>query len=764
MVSPRFRTFVVRIQFKSHIMTKKTFCLVFAILALQSFGWIDVSTARAQSNSILSTKWTGSEPATVAAATTGSDGNTVFIYNVGKKLWLGRGGRWGTESVLSEVAQEFTLSGSDREGFKFKSTMRLHDKGADESSYLTMTNGTADVSTHDRLNYFLDQANVTYSTVKFTQVNTTDGSKVYQMYIHNSNATATQMVVADYYMVASRNANSSDPAGRTDYINGFLINDLPGDKSDEWILVTRQEYKEKFETANATEAQPVPGTFLVRDNDFSRNNLDVTYWKCVFDGTDHNLYNGVTTKSINTSDWNTYLHSPADAKAYGYIYYVGNGKANNNDQQTGGGKWTGNIHGANGKVHQKLDGIFREGWYQVRCHAFTTGAAGTAKLYASVDGITQKSTKFTEYAEDNLLTLKADGEPTPSTYLAANDVVNGSRVVDGQTTYPYTASVLVYVQSKDGSFQNMDFGIKVEDAGSNSWTSFDNFQIYYLGTTVNEIVLDEERTSVDYMNTQNTEKALNEKSTVYLHRSLNAGKWNSLVLPFAMNENQIQSIFGAGTIVSAFRGARDESHPNRMYFEETKNIEAGKLYIIKPAKGEDSGQPTVSASAAPYNITLTGGSYYTIPQVSYGQTNDFTAEVTGESGPETFTHGQVQFVGTYVSDGGTASIPAYSYVLKGGSSSTAGLWYYRTVETRTKGFRGWLQQAQSEPKHVEFCINGVVDETTGIEGISADTPVPVKAARGVYNLNGQLLRTGSDSLEGLPHGIYIVNGRKVVVE
>ena len=768
MVSPRFRTFVVRIQFKSHIMTKKTFCLVFAILALQSFGWIDVSTARAQSNSILSTKWTGSEPATVAAATTGSDGNTVFIYNVGKKLWLGRGGRWGTESVLSEVAQEFTLSGSDREGFKFKSTMRLHDKGADESSYLTMTNGTADVSTHDRLNYFLDQANVTYSTVKFTQVNTTDGSKVYQMYIHNSNATATQMVVADYYMVASRNANSSDPAGRTDYINGFLINDLPGDKSDEWILVTRQEYKEKFETANATEAQPVPGTFLVRDNDFSRNNLDVTYWKCVFDGTDHNLYNGVTTKSINTSDWNTYLHSPADAKAYGYIYYVGNGKANNNDQQTGGGKWTGNIHGANGKVHQKLDGIFREGWYQVRCHAFTTGAAGKAKLYASVDGITQKSTKFTEYAEDNLLTLKADGEPTPSTYLAANDVVNGSRVVDGQITYPYTASVLVYVQ-KNGdtmqSMQSMDFGIKVEDASADSWTSFDNFQIYYLGTTDNEIVLDEDRTSVDYMNKQNNQKAQDEKSTVYLHRSLNSGKWNSLVLPFAMNENQIQNTFGPGTIVSAFKGAIDENHPARIYFVETTEIKAGTLYIIKPSKGEPSNQPAVSASADPDHISFPeGSSYYTIPQVSYGQTGDFTAQVTGDKGSETYTQGQVQFVGTYVSDGVNASIPANSYVLKGGNSTGAGLWFYRTVPTKTKGFRGWLQQTQSGAKHVEFSINGVVDETTGIEGISSDSSGSMKASQGVYNLNGQLLRTSSDSLDGLPHGIYIVNGRKVVVE
>ncbi len=741
-------------------MTTKTFYFVFAMLVLQSFGWTDISTAEAQSNSILSTEWAGSDPADVAKATPGSDGNTVFIYNVGKKLWLGRGGRWGTEAVLSEVAQEFTLSSSG-DGYKLKSTMRLEGQGADQSSFLTMTNGTKNVSTYDWLNYFLDHDHATLSVVNFSQVTTTDGSKVYRMYIKNP-TTSNYVSRANYYIVGSRNTNSSDPEGHTDYINGFLEAELPQDKSDEWVLVTWQEYKEKFEAANASEAQPVPGTFLIRDNDFSRNNLDVTYWKCVFNGADHNLYNGVTTKGINTSNPNTYKHDPSDGTRY--TYYVGNGQSNNEEQQTVGGKWTGNILGDQGKVHQKLDGIFRVGWYQVRCHAFTTGAAGTAKLYASVDGNYKKTTKFTEYAEDNLLTLSDDNVPVPPTYLDAYDVVNTSHIVDGQTTYPYTASVLVYVQKNGDTMQSMDFGIKVEDAGAGSWTSFDNFQIYYLGTTVNEIVLDEERTSVDYMNKQNTEKAHNEKSTVYLHRSLNAGKWNSLVLPFAMNENQIQSIFGARTIVSAFRGATDESHPNRMYFDETKTIEPGSLYIIKPTKGEDSGQPTVSASADP-NITLTGGSYYTIPQVSYGQANDFTAEVTGKSGPETCTDGQVQFVGTYVSDGSTASIPANSYVLKGGSSKTAGLWYYRTVKTRTKGFRGWLQQqAQSGAKHVEFCINGVVDETTGIEGISADAPVPVKAARGVYNLNGQLLRTGSDSLEGLPHGIYIVNGRKVVVE
>ena len=32
----------------------------------------------------------------------------------------------------------------------------------------------------------------------------------------------------------------------------------------------------------------------------------------------------------------------------------------------------------------------------------------------------------------------------------------------------------------------------------------------------------------------------------------------------------------------------------------------------------------------------------------------------------------------------------------------------------------------------------------------------------VYDMNGRKVRSGSTSLEGLPHGIYIVGGKKVV--
>lgn len=736
----------------------KKFCITAAMCFVACLTGI--SNVEAQSNSVVSTSWTGTDPLSIVSSTSGSDQNTVYLYNVGKKLWLGRGGRWGTEAILSEVAQEFTMSGSFSSGYKLKSSLQVEDGGS--ASFLTMADGSSKNIPNDWLNYYLDHnLDGGLSVVYFLPVSTTDGTNTYSIYSMSSNYPSRVSRNKPYYMAAAHNTGSSDDSGLSDYINAFLKNSLPTDKSDQWILVTRAEYKDKFQKANASQAQPVPGTFLMRDNDFARNDNEVTNWKCVFNGTEHNLYNGVTTSTSVSTDKNTYQHTPTDATNL-YTYYVGNGYGNDNNQMQHGGKWTANIHGASGEVHQTLDGIFREGWYQVRCHAFTTGASGTAHLFASVDGATQKTTKFTEYAEDNILTLAS----APTSYVNAYSVVNGSQIIDGATSYPYTASVLVYVSSKSSGMQNLKLGIKVSGAAKNAWTCFDSFQIYYLGSTANEVVLDETRTSVDYMNEQNTDKARNSKSTVYLHRSLNAGKWNSLVLPFSMNENQIQTVFGSGTIVSAFRGATDASHPNRLYFAETKAIEAGKLYIIKPSKGEDANQPEVTATVNSDNIKLSkGSSYYTIPQVNYGQTGVYQASVSGDKGSEAYKGPQLQFVGTYVSDSddGEASIPANSYVLKGGTSETAGLWYYRTVKTKTKGFRGWLQQVSGNAKSTEFCINGIVDETTAIDDIEVSAPAVTVRRRGVYTLSGQRVREAGTQLTGLPDGIYIVDGRKVVV-
>lgn len=338
------------------------------------------------------------------------------------------------------------------------------------------------------------------------------------------------------------------------------------------------------------------------------------------------------------------------------------------------------------------------------------------------------------------------------------------------------------------TFETLSFGIQVgsaadetQDADANAWTCFDNFKIEYLGTPPNDLILDEDQTDGGYIKAQaqDDNKTL-QKSIVYLHRTMNAGKWNSLVLPINLTVGQVKSIFGDQVHISKFYGAR-EDHLQRIVFDPiTANrndpdaiaIEAGKLYLVKPTAdgGMPQGQTEKTFTYDGKTISVTN--YYTIVGVTFKQKKDvkdinYSARVEGTKGSEEYgTAQQVQFVGTYVKCFDNDLIPANSYVLNGNNKGgTAGLWYYRTVETKTKGFRGWLQSVTGQASKVfEYEIEGVVEQvngnTTAIDGIEAAQ----QHSANIYNLNGQLVRQGATSTEGLPSGLYIVGGKKLVVK
>ena len=91
-----------------------------------------------------------------------------------------------------------------------------------------------------------------------------------------------------------------------------------------------------------------------------------------------------------------------------------------------------------------------------------------------------------------------------------------------------------------------------------------------------------------------------------------------------------------------------------------------------------------------------------------------------------------------------------------------------------KGFRCWFEltgntdssaSATAPAKDVSLYIDGVKDETTAIDDIvdgnSLFSVARVYKSNAVYNFNGQMMRRGS-STEGLPSGIYIVNGKRIM--
>ena len=55
-----------------------------------------------------------------------------------------------------------------------------------------------------------------------------------------------------------------------------------------------------------------------------------------------------------------------------------------------------------------------------------------------------------------------------------------------------------------------------------------------------------------------------------------------------------------------------------------------------------------------------------------------------------------------------------------------------------------------------------ITPSTAIEAVSAETLFGGKSSD-IFSLTGQLVRKNAQSLKGLPAGIYVVGGKKVVV-
>lgn len=784
----------------------------------------------------------GEQPIAAWTGTTPSDANgqTVYLYNVGTKQFLGKGGRWGTEATMNVEGVPFTLTyGSGT----FTLTSKVKLQGGSSTGKLTLMDGK--ISVHDKGNYFVDQ-----NGSSFTATKQGDG------YVITSKATNSGSTMYNKtYKVVALGANQKA------YAKLSTEAWVQGDSTDyaTWIIVTEDQRKDAFKTVNNAHVAAVNATFLMSDFDFARNDNSCSEWKTgatstgtttgtlsyenkvckpedaypkttkVYTYTSEHKYIGNrkhTSEIVTTEDhgptWErtcqessdhilttttvTYTKTKTeDTVVGGYTYYLGNGyddteykdgetdpntgetmTVGENRQQSYGGAWTANIHGARGSVVQTIPtkNMIKEGWYRVSCVGFTTATKGIARLYAAagMGNTTGSATAQSEkFAIANL--HRIDAANKPATYVAA------SKLLDTPNVNTYDASVKVYVSEKTtGGYETLSFGIQVgsaadetQDADADAWTCFDNFKIEYLGTPPNELILDEDQTDGGYIKAQaqDDDKTL-QKSIVYLHRTMNPNKWNSLVLPISLTVGQVKSIFGDQVHISKFYGAR-EDHPQRIVFDpitadrndpDAIAIEAGKLYLVKPTAdgGMPQGQTEKTFTYDDKTISVTD--YYTIVGVTFKKKSEiaddaYSGRVMGDTGSEEYgTAQQVQFVGTYVKCFDDNNIPANSYVLNGNNlGGTAGLWYYRTVETKTKGFRGWLQSVQGQASKVfEYEIEGVVEQVNGnataIDGIEAAQ----QHSANIYNLNGQLVRQGATSTEGLPSGLYIVGGKKLVVK
>ena len=265
---------------------------------------------------------------------------------------------------------------------------------------------------------------------------------------------------------------------------------------------------------------------------------------------------------------------------------------------------------------------------------------------------------------------------------------------------------------------------------------------------------------------EKSQKKYKENLTMYFQRSFVEGEWNSLIMPVNLTKAQFDEAFGSDAKLAKANKVYDSNGNLIIGFslvEEDKNnansayLVANTPYIINISKKTAlKGAITIDAG------TISGDIYKVDNSLAAGGVT-FTYDNDKATNPieQNFPVAQaittkwgmtdLKFIGSYDNH---QDLVAGNYIWNNGK-------LYLTKNNHwMKGYRCWLVptwsgSATGNAKLLSFGFgNG---ETTGINMPSMGNTT---GSTKVYNLNGQRV----DNMLGVQPGIYIVNGKKVVVK
>lgn len=336
--------------------------------------------------------------------------------------------------------------------------------------------------------------------------------------------------------------------------------------------------------------------------------------------------------------------------------------------------------------------------------------------------------------QNNVYESNIDNKETWGKYATPNngadDNVMGSHgwsvLVDAAVTYTFDVKA-------GKTYYIYNYGSKLGFYGF----SFDEAA----GQTVKNYDFDETAT-----NTIELTKA-GELTTAKVNRKMTAGVWTTCVLPFSLNKQQVDAIFGKtydretpdGTQILYF----DRVEGTKAIFvrHAYNNIVAGKPFLIKPTK-EVASINTAEVEGYPYVTIENAAPAEWCKGNGYVWMSSYSNDLTVKEGDCFISNNDGSFK-NFVGAPGTL-----------------------------KGFRGYLKNigtngvSEAKKLTVGMGSNVTTDETSAIDGILIDGDMPadsVTAADGkVYNLNGQVVATSYRQFQALPGGVYVVNGKKVV--
>lgn len=751
-----------------------------------------------------------------------------FLYNVKTGLLLNVGGYWGTHVSLQEYGMPLSVYQDKDNWIHFQQDIDKQGAASGNQEGCSLEYFWAEGYASTSIGVFVDRDIYPSTTdnTKIIQRGwkivpiSGDSKNTFRIYTYRrSTGGYNSSTYNKYYLSAAASQGDVDKN-----CGAFLTtdNDYSADRS-KWRIFSYEQLYE-LQAKSLAFKSSLDLSFKLECPGFSRDNGALDKWKTANYNTsakssfrfgleeyyktdpshEHDDYKGNFSSDSPTSyTFNkTTYKSQAD-----YLTHLGK-------------YYCADIKNTRGAVYQVVH-VDHGGSYVIECKAYSN--TNKAKLFATLlQDESANPTDYTKIVEGSLretvVMQTANMSQTEQNNLHISEQNMDYAGKEFYGSHKYFNSVLVQVPKGGG---NICFGVRVGSVADNiakdgEWTVFDDFRLLYAGSnTSHDLILDEDKDNLNYLldcseTYEDVVLHLNKKSF-----NKNINKWNTIVLPVDLNKDQFTQAFGANARLAVLtKLTRNQIQFETVKMDEKINnpvvLEAYVPYIIYPTKDlANEKTPAYTATLTKTGTGLEGGAHKVtiaadhidIPNVSLKRNdqnkNDLfgliqetwsldlnhvkVADKPGDS--EIITDGTLAAFGTFartygskIADTETSfTVDKTNPIIKD-RDNLQGCYFFHEGKmvyagNKVRGLRGfsvWFKPYKQTPGAAtsKFILDGI-DYTTDVERIMAteDSSVDSKFAKlGVFNLNGQLVRSGSTDVSNLPSGIYIVNGKKVFVK
>lgn len=733
-----------------------------------------------------------------------TDGDKIVcLYNVGAKKFLSVGGMWGTQASLDVSPYSIYLfwnTDSETETFRLENKV----KGSAKNAYIGIDTRYKQV--------FMDQSATERSIIRFEKAKGySETNKVYLVKIGNIG-----------YLTAYPDKNNL-----CHYQASIAAEGTPEYKNQKWKVITKNEYYKLIKVAPANMESAVDASFLIACPDFRVNDADALKWNIegnnlptdwvkyvrFGDGKMYKPYNKLT--QTGSGAWENYTDETHQRDYGQYFYCYTKGLSNFHFYQDikvhKAGWYLLRCNGFTTQVNSKDK--------KVSARLMMT----VVKADGSIDNTVYSAATLNQLsvADAKQLMDKDDaGEGAGRAFFNGKYENQVQVCLDEKTLGIGTISETNPVTLRIGYYVDADCDLHPGDV-----TCVDNFKLLYAGPRRNpELILDEDKTELMYLTNA---KDLYKNTVLHLNRTFNEGQWNSLILPVDLNFGQMKRTFGDDVKVAKLTSLENNVvifktvEPKQ---DSDVMVKAFDPYIVKPTALTDDKSPAYTAEKFytcrtddgeannaywlgadgktesqkendRFSLTISANHYDIImvtldrdSLVKHLNLSDANKTLYDERKYNEMDWDKVSWISqtrfsTGAKDGdltcyGTLTKTYNEGGILKGRDDLHGDYIMRegkivqvpnNKQYGLKGFRCWFEVKGSHPSGTASAprleIDGIIDDATAIDDLNSQPSLFTsrhKGISGVFNLDGQKVREG-ESTQNLPKGIYIVNGRKVVV-